>query len=116
MSRVVIGDDERFLVTERLRGARWLSFAELPQRSSSPFSTVPLLCSACGCGFQGEGADQFKSGVANGEVFEGGPQVDDVSLDGALGIETLKDILVQVDAEGPALGGRVMHRTGTAAL
>ena len=75
--------------------------------------TVPLLC--WGCGFEIEEFHQFQGGVAQFQAFDGGPQVDDVALDGALGIEALEDVFFKMDTEGASLALAV-HRTGPTPL
>src|SRR5262245_57889916 len=62
--------------------------------------TVPLLCS--GGGFEGEGLHEVECGVAQRQAAHGGPQVDDVALGGAAGVEALEDVIAEVDAEGAA--------------
>ena len=63
-----------------------------------------------------EGVDQVEGGGAEWQVLDGGPQVDDVALDAAGRIETLKDVFVQVDAESATLAGGVVHGARAAAL
>src|SRR5260370_26430356 len=75
--------------------------------------TVPLLC--CGRGFEVEESHQFQGGITQFQAFDGGPQVDDVALDGALGIEALEDVFSKVDTEGASLALAV-HGTGPAPL
>ena len=76
--------------------------------------TVPLLCS--GSGFEVEGLEQVGSGVAQGQLVEGGPQVDDVAFTATVWIETLEQVLVEVDAEGATLAAGGVDRTGPLAL
>jgi hypothetical protein len=75
--------------------------------------TVPLLC--CGCGFEVEERHQLQGGITQLQSFDRGPQVDDVALDGALGIEALEDVFFQVDTEGASLALAV-HGTGPTPL
>src|SRR5205823_11005081 len=63
-----------------------------------------------------EGADQVQRRLPQSVAVDCGPQVDDVPLPAALLVETGQDILVQVDAEGPAAGITSMQRTGAAPL
>ena len=75
--------------------------------------TFPLLCH--GCAFEVKKCHEFESGITRFQAFDRGPQVDDVALDGALGIEALKDVVFQVDTEGASLALAV-HGTGSTPL
>src|SRR6516225_6342320 len=68
----------------------------IPHRSS----TVPLLC--CRRWFEVKRARQVEGGGAEVEAVQGGPQVDHVPLLLAAHLETLEDVLRQMDAEGSA--------------
>jgi hypothetical protein len=113
MSRVVGRDDAGFLVffEPRIRCSwcRWARTANV-RACHAVFNrslTVPLLC--CGCGFEVEECHQFQGGISQFQAFDGGPQVDDVPLDGALGIEALEDVFFKMDTEGASLALAV-HR------
>ena len=75
--------------------------------------TVPLLC--YGCAFEVKKGDEFQGGITQFQAFERGPQVNDVALDGAVGIEALEDVLFQVDTEGASLA-LAMDGTGPTPL
>src|SRR5258708_5154861 len=46
-----------------------------------------------------------------------GPEVENVALRGAVGLEALEDVLAEVDGEGVvAIGGVTVYRTGTTSL
>src|SRR5262249_53050836 len=79
-----------------------------------PCLTVPLLC--CGRGFEVEGCHQVEGRLAQAEVFDGGPQVDDIALPATRRMEALKDVLVQVDAEGQPWLGPLLGMEGTGSL
>src|SRR5262249_17914510 len=125
MSRVVERDDAGFfgfflrasfawfcrLGTD---GPRW-GRAEHGEEPVQPFATGPRLGS--GSRFEVEGLHPVEGRVAQGQSLDDRPPVADVSLAGTLGIETLEDLLVQVDAEGASwLAFLGVDRAGPAAL
>ena len=63
-----------------------------------------------------EGLDQVQGGMSEGHAVQGSPEVDDVALLGAGGIEALEDVLAQVDAEGAAACVAAVDGTGPAPL
>jgi hypothetical protein len=65
--------------------------------------------------FEVEECQEFQGGITQFQAFDRGPQVDDVALDGALGIEALEDVFFQVDTEGASLALAV-HGTGPTPL
>ena len=75
--------------------------------------TVPLLCG--GCGFKVKECHQVQGSITRVETLDDGPEVDHVSLDGALGMEALEDIIFQVDTESTSLALAV-HGTGATPL
>src|SRR5260370_5712874 len=77
-------------------------------------STLPLLCS--GCRFEIERADQIEGGFAQGHALDTGPEVNDVALLAADGVEAVEDVVGQVDAERAATAVATMDRTGATAL
>jgi hypothetical protein len=79
-------------------------------------STVPLLY--CRWEFEVKDVDEVEGGVAQLHTLEPRPEIDDVALDAAGRIETVKDVLVELDGESAALGLAVLvvHGTGAAAL
>src|SRR5262249_20871013 len=78
--------------------------------------TVPLLCSP-GCRrLEVEGLHQVERGLAQVQVVQGGPQVDDVALLLAARIEAVEDVLVEVDAEGAAAAVAAVGRARAAPL
>ena len=78
--------------------------------------TVPLLCSLNGRGFQVECPHQVERGLAQVEMVQRGPQVDDVPFFLAGRIETVEDVVMEVHAEGAAASVGAMDRTGAAFL
>jgi hypothetical protein len=63
----------------------------------------------------------MQGGVVEGQLVDGGPQVQDIALGSALGLETLEDVLAQVDRTGSSARGRgscrfSMHGTGATSL
>ena len=76
--------------------------------------TLPLLC--CGRGFEVERADQVEGGIAQGHHLDTGPEVNDVALLAAGGVEAVEDVVAEVDAEGAAAAVAAMNRAGAAAL
>jgi hypothetical protein len=60
--------------------------------------------------------DQVERGGARRQAADGGPQVDDVALGRAGGVEALIDVVVQAHAEGAAAGVTAVDRTGAAPL
>src|SRR5947209_10226291 len=76
--------------------------------------TLPLLCS--GCRFEIEPADQVEGGLAQRHPLDTGPEVNDVALLAAGGVEAVEDVVGQVDAERAAAAVATMDGTGTAAL
>src|SRR5262245_25286034 len=77
-------------------------------------STVPLLC--CRRGFEVEGVHEVEGGFTQTQLMQCGPQVDDVALALAVGIEALELAQRQVDAEGSAPAIATMDRAGAASL
>jgi len=62
-----------------------------------------------------------EGGFVQRHTVDGGPEVQDVALGGAIGLETVEDVFAELYRTGIVLdghGGRCsrMHRTGTAAL
>ncbi|GEM_PF-6339515 len=60
-------------------------------------------------------------GVVQGQLLNGGPQVQDIAVGAALRLETLEDVFAQLDGAGRLVRGRVGRRlamdgTGSAAL
>src|SRR5713226_2711649 len=100
MSRVVGRDDVGFLlflepcftcrVDWQARTATGGGVALLLDRSL----TVPLLC--WGCGLEVEGGHEVEGGLAQFQAFDRGPQVDDVALNGAVGMEALEDVFFKM--------------------
>src|SRR5947209_18956354 len=76
--------------------------------------TLPLLCS--GCRFEIEGADQVEGGFAQGHALDTGPEVNDVALLAAGGVEAVEDVVGQLDAEGAAAAVATVEGTGATAL
>jgi hypothetical protein len=67
--------------------------------------------------WQMEGGGETQGGVVKRQAMQRGPEVEDVALSSAVGLEALEDVLAEVDGEGVlAIGGVPMDRTGTAAL
>ena len=60
--------------------------------------------------------NQIERCLAQGPAVNGRPQINHVSLLSAFLVKALKDILVQVDAEGPAPSVTTMQRTGAPLL
>ena len=59
----------------------------------------------------------MQGGLVQWQTLHRRPQVQDVSLGSAVGMEALKDILAQMRREGPlAILGLAVDRAGTAAL
>ncbi len=59
----------------------------------------------------------MQGGFVEGQLVQGGPQVQDVALDRAIGLEALADVLAQMNGEGAfAIAGLAMLGTGAAAL
>ena len=66
--------------------------------------------------FEIEGADQVEGGFAQGHPLDTGPEVDDVALLAAGGVEAVEDVVGQVDAERAAAAVATMDGTGSTAL
>jgi hypothetical protein len=49
---------------------------------------------------QVEGLDQLQGGLVEGQVVEGCPEVENIAVGGAVGVEAAKDILAEVRGEG----------------
>ena len=73
-------------------GRRRTAFSDNRCGKSQPFPTVPLLCFAAWCGFKVKRLHHVHGGLAQAYVVQGGPQVDDVPLLAAGGVETLEGI------------------------
>ena len=62
----------------------------------------------------------MQGGFVQGQVMDSGPQVQDITLGGTVGLEAVKDVFVQVDAEGSApllaVGVGAVRGTGPLAL
>src|SRR5262249_17830210 len=78
--------------------------------------TVPLLCSAVWGRFQPERLHQIQRRLPQRPAVNRRPQVDHIPLLPAALVETMEDVLVEVDAEGAAPRIAPMQRTGTAPL
>ena len=70
---------------------------------------------------QAEAGGEEQGGLVEGEAVDGGPEVEDVAVGGAVGLEALEDIFAEVDRAGRLAGGRIgcrggMEGTGAAAL
>src|SRR5258708_6887660 len=73
--------------------------------------TVPLLCSPGRRRFQSERVDQVHGGRAQGQLVQRCPQVDDVPLLLAGGVEAVEDVVVQIDTEGSTPGNAKVSGT-----
>src|SRR5262245_9684594 len=81
-----------------------------------PFLTVPLLCCRARDRFEVERLHQVERRVAQGQLMDTRPQVDDVALVAAPRGEALEDVVGQMHAEGAAARVAAVDRTGAAAL
>ena len=64
-----------------------------------------------------EGGGQVQGGVVQRQAVERGPEVENISLRSAVGLEALEDVLAEVDGEGVvAIGGVTVYRTWTTSL
>ena len=66
--------------------------------------------------FQVERLHQVQRRLAQAQVMQLGPQVDDIAVLAARLVEAVEDVVIQVDAEGAAAGIAAVERAGTAAL
>src|SRR5262245_52740638 len=81
-----------------------------------PFRTVPLLCSGRAMRFQVEGTDQVEGCLAQVQVVERCPQVDDIAFRLAGRLKALIHVVGQMHAEGPPSAVAAMDRTRPAPL
>ena len=59
---------------------------------------------------------EIEGGFTQGQAVEGGPQVNDVALFGAGGVEALEDVVAQMDAEALTAAIAAVQRAGATAL
>src|SRR5262249_49037834 len=71
---------------------------------------LTVASSLFGGGFEVEGLHQVESGIAEGQALDSGPQVDDVSLLGAVGVVAAKDVVAEVHAEALTAAVAAMER------
>src|ERR1022692_3127740 len=83
---------------------------------SEPFLTVPLLRSARRGRLQLEGLHQVDGRLAQRQVVQRRPEIDDVALRPVLLGEAVEDVGVELDAEGAASAVAAVDRTGAAPL
>src|SRR4030042_4343456 len=66
---------------------------------------------------EAQGWGQVLCGFGQRQSVGGGPEVEDVALDAAVGTEAAEDVLFEIDGERPAVGGRgAVHGARAAAL
>src|SRR5215471_3854363 len=104
MSSLRLGDDgtvwRAAAMPRRARGRPASTRLGRPQ----PCLTVPLLCSAGGGRFQVERLHQIQRRLAQAQVMQLGPEVNDIALLGTCLVEAVEDVVTQVDAERAAAG------------
>src|ERR1700675_5019693 len=66
---------------------------------------------------QMEGGGEVQGGVVQRQAVQRRPEVEDVALDGTVGLEALEDVLAEVDGEGVlAISGVTVYGARTTSL